>query len=518
MILAQPNFSHSPLYSPLAGSTFVSRKKRMNRMSNNYPVEQLLSLCDKAQLGMALVNNEAELLTLNNSLQGILEFPKEEFLAKPFSSLLHPEDRQDARLAVRSVFNGMNFKTQAVVRWISASGKVVWARITLLPSTENEKVKATAVILVEEIAEKTTEKIGLSRTDAILRFLNSHHAEIIFLMDAEGNYLWVSPNVSSVLGFFPENLQNRNHFDLIHKDDRSQYTVKCSEKRVSFFDEKQNYRLKHRTGEFVDVSAEHNLIYDGNGKIRYILCNARNLSQSGSNSAEQNLVEETKKAQQSERTTHDNQSSQDASSASFDPPAPLQFISKYPERLKNQVKPGLELISTINEEHNAEGSPLHSLSSEFEMNDLIKIALQNIRKNFPDVPCIFSFPQNFTLHGQRSTMTQIWCNLILNAYQYRNPERILEIHISKEETEEAVIYNFVSNANHSAQVNVETQAVYKHCSQMEEGVAGTGKGTNSLNDLISKVNGSLEQLKDSVSMRLQFLLPLNEHLDHSLKE
>lgn len=515
MILAQPNFSHSLLYSRFAGSTFVTRKQLMNQMSDNYPVEQLLSLCDKTQLGMALVNDETEVVTLNRSLLAILEFPQEEILSKTFCSLLHPEDRNDAKQAVRSIFNGTDLKRQAVARWITASGKVVWARITVLPSTEHEKVRATAIVLVEEIADENTERIGLSRTDAILRFLNSQHSEIIFLMDTDGTYSWISPNVASVLGFLPENLQNRNHFNLIHKEDLSQYTAKSNEKGVSFFDEKQSYRLKHRTGEFVLVSAEHNLIYDHKGKIRYILCNAKDLTQLGTNGSKQTIVEEKKIVQESESTQIDNPSVQETSKESFDPPAPLQFISKYSEMLRNQVKPGLEVISTQIKEQSAGVTTLDSLGLEFDMNDLIRIALQNVQKKYPDVPCIFSFPQNYTLRGQRSTMTQIWYNLILNAYQYRNPDRILEIHISKEEKEEAIAYSFVSNACHSAQITAESQTMCKCCSDAEEGVAGTGKGMILLNNLISKVNGSLEQLKDRPSMFLKLLLPLRDRLDHS---
>ncbi|MFP5385210.1 MAG: PAS domain S-box protein [Bacteriovoracia bacterium] len=84
-----------------------------------------------ASIGMALVSPEGKFLKVNKSLCELLECEDDKLTSLDFQQITHPDDLQKDLALLEEVLQGKRASYQMEKRYISKSGKVVWAILSV---------------------------------------------------------------------------------------------------------------------------------------------------------------------------------------------------------------------------------------------------------------------------------------------------------------------------------------------------------------------------------------------------
>ncbi|MBC8077104.1 MAG: PAS domain S-box protein, partial [Chloroflexales bacterium] len=113
---------------------------------------------------------------------------------------------------------------------------------------------------------------------AIMRALVQYSTDLLTLCDAEGRVVYMSPSVTRLLGYPPDELLGRTSFELLHPDDSSRVTASFVTKTQSTaLTPPIEMRLRHRDGSWRTLEATStNLLHDP--AIRGIVINAHDIT------------------------------------------------------------------------------------------------------------------------------------------------------------------------------------------------------------------------------------------------
>jgi len=119
-------------------------------------------LFDKAPMGMAIVDSESgRFLAVNPRMGEILDCPPAELVTRSFQEFTHPDHLESDWKSVRDLAQGLAPEVRKEKRYISRSGRVVWARLTmvLMPGMPRRQLS-----LVEDISEAHVAQDSLKAT------------------------------------------------------------------------------------------------------------------------------------------------------------------------------------------------------------------------------------------------------------------------------------------------------------------------------------------------------------------
>ncbi|MEO6284603.1 MAG: PAS domain-containing protein [Dyadobacter sp.] len=115
--------------------------------------------------------------------------------------------------------------------------------------------------VITDVTERMEKKIELIASERRFKALVQEGADLIAILDIEGNYMFVSESSARILGIPPEEFIGKNAFDYIHPEDREQVQVLFS----TITEQKQ-------------IRTEPFRFIDSNGEYRWITTIATNLT------------------------------------------------------------------------------------------------------------------------------------------------------------------------------------------------------------------------------------------------
>ena len=148
----------------------------------------------------------------------------EELIGKAYKDLIVEEDIQKTNEIIESIQSGKDIKS-FVNRYKKKDGSIAY---NIWSARWDDRTK-----LIYAVARDGKEKI--EQEEAILlseqryKSLVQDGSDLIRILDAEGNFIYVSPTSTSILGITPEEFMGKNIFDYIHPDDVAK-ALKCLQK------------------------------------------------------------------------------------------------------------------------------------------------------------------------------------------------------------------------------------------------------------------------------------------------
>lgn len=115
------------------------------------------------------------------------------------------------------------------------------------------------------------------KTELVQSFLE-HAADLVHIIDAEGRIRYVSPAVTRLLGYTPEDVLHKDSFSFVHPDDEPRVRAVVTQiVEQGGTSERQEYRVRHRDGSMrVFEGTVTNLLADP--AIAGLLVNARDIT------------------------------------------------------------------------------------------------------------------------------------------------------------------------------------------------------------------------------------------------
>ena len=174
---------------------------------------------EKAEMGLrdseekyrVLVENAAEAIVVeqdgrlkfvNRLASQISGYSKQELLAMPFVELIHPDDRAMVGEHHRKRLQGDLSTSKYAFRWTSKDGSIKWVEINAVLVTWEGK-PATLNFLAD-ITERKQAEEDLKESENKYRLLADNVQDVIFVLDMNLKFTYVSPSVKSLRGYEPE--------------------------------------------------------------------------------------------------------------------------------------------------------------------------------------------------------------------------------------------------------------------------------------------------------------------------
>lgn len=119
----------------------------------------------------------------------------------------------------------------------------------------------------------------LVEREELFHLISENAADMIAVVDMQGNRLFNSHSYQRVLGYTPEELNASSAFEQIHPEDREIVRKAAEEAQRSGNGKTLEYRLRHKDGTWLYLESTSSVILDAEGKPEKLVIVNRNITQ-----------------------------------------------------------------------------------------------------------------------------------------------------------------------------------------------------------------------------------------------
>ena len=232
-----------------------------------------------AGIGMALVKPGGEFLQINQALCDFLGHPPDELVKMNFHSFEHPGDHPSSHDLLERLQHRANKNAEFERRFITQSGSVAWASVTVSPVLDADQHSTCFVVQVQDIAERKAAEEALRRSEAFARAITDNARDLIFVTSLQKKWIYASPSHLPMLGFEPAELLGRDATEILHPEDRPMI-----DRRVASIASGKTVgalvvRLRHKDGSWRHVESSSALLRNPSGAPEGIIVIARGIEE-----------------------------------------------------------------------------------------------------------------------------------------------------------------------------------------------------------------------------------------------
>lgn len=258
-------------HNPLAGGGFVRTFTDITDTKNaedalkdkSNEIDRFFSLTVDL---LCIVDMGGYFKRVNQAWKETLGYNAADLLGKRIFDYIHPDDIEDTVIAMGDLTGGrmvLNFKN----RYLHKNGSYRWLEWRANPYGN---------ILIYAAARDITERISfeeiLRQDEEKYRFLTENVGDMIWQVDKDNNYFYVSPSIENILGYNPGQVIGKSFYSLLTPGS-ADYLSEIEEKQK--YDTKYNfmksgvYELQHirKDGSLVWCEVHSSPLYTPDGKL-----------------------------------------------------------------------------------------------------------------------------------------------------------------------------------------------------------------------------------------------------------
>jgi PAS domain S-box-containing protein len=153
---------------------------------------------------------------ISPAVSKIFGYTAEEIVGRSEFDFMHPDDIPRVLNALKNVET--NTFTYLDIRYIIKDGSIKWVRSTFSPIYKEGKLAGGNGILTDITQQKLAEE-KLLKSEERFRNLIETISEVIYEIDVNGVFKYVSPSVEKITGFTPDELIGKEFYEFVYKDD-----------------------------------------------------------------------------------------------------------------------------------------------------------------------------------------------------------------------------------------------------------------------------------------------------------
>ncbi len=172
-------------------------------------------------------------LNVNNAALKHYGYSKEEFLSMTIKDI-RPSYELDKLYGTIEENKNKDTLFSGIFSHHKKDGSII--HVEIQSSKIDFNGKEAKLIIAIDVTEKLKAEEALKLSEQLFKALVQDGADLISILDENGNYKFVSPSASSIIGINANELVGKNAFDFIHEDDRqrvvTQFNLLKRKKRV----------------------------------------------------------------------------------------------------------------------------------------------------------------------------------------------------------------------------------------------------------------------------------------------
>ena len=122
-------------------------------------------------------------------------------------------------------------------------------------------------------------RVRLTQREELFRLISENAADMIALVDINGQRLYNSPSYEKLLGYPPEELATTSAYEQIHPDDREKVKGAAEQARDSGQGRPVEYRIRHKDGHWLTLESTASVVRDRHGNIQKLVIVNRDITE-----------------------------------------------------------------------------------------------------------------------------------------------------------------------------------------------------------------------------------------------
>lgn len=174
---------------------------------------------EHAAIGMCLVSPAGHFLAVNQALCDLLARDEQTLLHTTWQTLTHPGDLHTDVTLVDDVLSGRQDSYRLLKRYLRPDGTVVWGDISVSCVRDDDNRALYLVVQIVDVSAQMEVEQALRESEEQYRMLAEESSDFIVRSDGDDRIVSVSPSVSRVIGWDPEDLIGSSGLDFVHPED-----------------------------------------------------------------------------------------------------------------------------------------------------------------------------------------------------------------------------------------------------------------------------------------------------------
>jgi PAS domain S-box-containing protein len=167
--------------------------------------EKFRAMFEQSPLGVSLfVGLTGQLLEVNERLTQIIGRTREELATLNWMQITHPDDVQEQLDNMAKLESGELSRVQMKKRYVCPDGSLVWANITIARVVVEAERGSLFLALIEDITQHKEMEDRLRTSEQRHRLLADNSLDVIWTMNLDGKFTYVSPSIERLRGYTPE--------------------------------------------------------------------------------------------------------------------------------------------------------------------------------------------------------------------------------------------------------------------------------------------------------------------------
>ncbi len=218
-----------------------------------------------------LLDLNGNIVTWNQGAERIKGYIAQEIIGKNFSLFFTPEDiaKGEPQRILKIAATEGHFSAEG--ERVHKEGNRFWAEVEVTALKDSQGNLFAYAKVTRDLTERRKAQETLRQSEERYRLLAENITDIISRDTMDGIYKDVSPSITSVLGYTPEEMIGKPITDFIHPDDKAvlqQQSVFTQQNEIPFA-----YRFRHRNGHYIWLEVARKLIpsNDGDTTQEYVM-------------------------------------------------------------------------------------------------------------------------------------------------------------------------------------------------------------------------------------------------------
>jgi PAS domain S-box-containing protein len=169
--------------------------------------EKFRSVVENAKEGIIIVQDD-KIVYINPKVEQLSPFSKEEIFEKNFLSFVHPDDRKSLIRRYLQVAEGKRLYESYDYRIIDKQGNTRWVSVN--SANIDYQGKSAVLVFLTEITKRKQAEEVLKESVRLYRMLAENVHDILWTMDLDMNFTYISPSVERLSGYSVEEMMARS--------------------------------------------------------------------------------------------------------------------------------------------------------------------------------------------------------------------------------------------------------------------------------------------------------------------
>ncbi|NJN66748.1 MAG: PAS domain S-box protein [Chloroflexaceae bacterium] len=165
---------------------------------------RLQAIVDSAGVGIVVADESGRYTFFNRYALETIGYTLEEISQMSPFGLIHPDDVETARTDMEQVLSGAINGYRRERRYRCKDGRFLWVDTTTTAIRSAQGNLVSVVGILVDITERKHAEDAMQRSEARYRLLAETMSDVVWTMDPEGNFTYVSPSVVALRGYTPE--------------------------------------------------------------------------------------------------------------------------------------------------------------------------------------------------------------------------------------------------------------------------------------------------------------------------